>query len=141
MTPKWLEIAQKEVGVKEVVGEADNLRIIEYHACTTLRAKDDSVPWCSAFVNFCMKEANIKGTGLANARSWLDWGVELGYPALGCIVVLRRGLPPAGHVGFFIGEDDYYISLLGGNQSDAVKISKFPKSDVLGYFWPTKGIK
>lgn len=138
MIPKWLEVAQSERGTKEIPGSGDNPRIIEYHATTTLRAVDDSVPWCSAFVNWCMKQAGIKGTGLANARSWLDWGENLGHPKAGAVVILSRGAPPSGHVGFFLRQEGDRIAVLGGNQSDQVKVSTFPASMVLGYRWPDK---
>ena len=56
MKPKWLEIALKEVGVSEIKG-GENKRILEYHASTTLKAKEDEIPWCSSFVNWCMVQA------------------------------------------------------------------------------------
>lgn len=135
MTPKWLEIANAEKGTIEKRG-GENPRIIEYHATTTLAAKEDEVSWCSSFVNWCMKQADIKGTGLANARSWLDWGEKLETPVEGCVVILKRGVPPSGHVGFFLREHDGRIAVLGGNQSDQVKVSTFPADMVLGYRWP-----
>lgn len=134
--PKWLEIAEFEIGVKEVTG-GENPRIIEYHSTTTLRAKEDEVSWCSSFVNWCMKQAGIKGTGFANARSWLDWGQKLEYPIEGCIVVLKRGVnPKSGHVGFFINKKNGWVKVLGGNQSDQVKYSNFKETEVLGYREP-----
>lgn len=136
-TPSWYTIAEGEIGVSEVAGPGNNRRIVEYHQSTALRATEDSVPWCSSFVNFCMKQAGIQGTGSASARSWLNFGRKLDAPRLGCIVVLRRGTNPNnGHVGFFAGESDSHLRLLGGNQSDQVKFSNFPKSMLLAYRWP-----
>jgi uncharacterized protein (TIGR02594 family) len=133
---RWIDIAKGEIGVKEIVG-GENPRILEYHDCCTLDACEDEVPWCSAFTNWAMKECAIKGTKLANARSWLDWGVTLDKPRVGCVVILRRGNNgTSGHVGFVVGWDDYYLEVLGGNQSDQVKVSKYKKSDALGYRWP-----
>lgn len=135
--PAWLEIAEKEIGVVEVPGAGDNPRIIEYHKATTLKATDDSVPWCSSFVNWCMREAGKTGTGSAAARSWLNWGRKLDAPIVGCITVLKRaGSPSNGHVAFYVAEAGSNIRLLGGNQSDQVKISSFPKSMLLSYRWP-----
>jgi uncharacterized protein (TIGR02594 family) len=100
-SPKWLEVAMREIGVVEVPGPGDNPRVIEYHQATTLKATDDSVPWCSSFVNWCMKEAGIQGSGSAAARSWLNWGKKLDSPRNGCIAVLKRGNNPNnGHVAF-----------------------------------------
>lgn len=136
-TPPWLEIAEREIGIKEAPGNADNPRILEYDAATSLGARDDAVAWCSAFVNFCMKQVNVPRTNSASARSWLGWGQALASPRKGCVTVLRRGSNPVqGHVAFYVGEGTGQIRLLGGNQSDQVKVSQFPKSMVLGYRWP-----
>jgi uncharacterized protein (TIGR02594 family) len=136
LLPEWYKIAIQEMGQREVQG-GENPRILEYHTATTLRAKDDETPWCSAFVNWCMKQAGIQGTNLANARSWLKWGVSLIKPKQGCVVILRRGTPPSGHVCFFDSfAPDGKIVCLGGNQSDKVKFSVYKTADVLGYRWP-----
>ena len=137
-TPEWLEAAVREIGVEEVPGPGDNPRILEYHQTTTLRATDDSIAWCSSFVNWCMKQAGIEGTKSAAARSWQNWGKKLDSPRNGCVAVLRRGTNPTnGHVAFYVGEGSSTIRLLGGNQSDQVKVSAFPKTMVLSYRWPS----
>jgi uncharacterized protein (TIGR02594 family) len=137
-SPKWLEVAIKEIGVLEVPGPGDNPRVLEYHQTTTLKATDDSVAWCSSFVNWCMKQAGIEGTKSAAARSWLTWGEKLDSPRNGCVVVLRRGNSPTnGHVAFYVGDGTSNIRLLGGNQGDQVKVSAFPKTMVLSYRWPS----
>ena len=48
----WLAVAKREMdtGVDEIVGSRHNPRILEYHATTTLSAKDagsDETFWCS----------------------------------------------------------------------------------------------
>jgi uncharacterized protein (TIGR02594 family) len=136
-TPAWLNTAEGEMGTKEVSGTGDNPRVLEYHSATSLGARDDAVAWCSSFVNWCMKQNDIPRTNSASARSWLNWGVRLDQPRKGCVVVLKRGNPPSGHVGFYVGDGAGSIRLLGGNQSDQVKISVFPSSMVLGYRWPS----
>jgi uncharacterized protein (TIGR02594 family) len=150
--PPWLQVAEGELGVHEIPGPKSESRIIEYHATTTLMATSDEVPWCSSFMNWAMSQVKIRGTGSAAARSWLRWGVRLGVPAFGCVAVLSRdGNQPAqltrdelttgrylpGHVGPWIGDvNSTTIRLIGGNQGDAVSIANFPKSRLLGYFWP-----
>lgn len=126
------EIAKQEIGVHEVKG-GENPRILEYHDCTSLNACEDEVPWCSAFANWCCKQAGIEGTGSAAARSWLKWGTSC-EPEEGCIVILRRPPnPESGHVGFFVRQIDGLVEVLGGNQGDQVKLSRFHVSDVIGY--------
>lgn len=128
-----LEIAKKEIGVKEIKG-GENPRIIEYHSCCTLKAKEDEIAWCAAFVNWCLNQAKIKGTNLANASSFLEWGQELKTPIEGCVVVIKSSKTNSGyHVGFFNGFEDKYVKVIGGNQSDQVKESKFLKESVVSY--------
>ena len=136
--PAWLKTAENELGIKEAPGNADNPRILEYAAATGLGARDDAVAWCSSFVNWCMKQNDIPRTNSAAARSWLSWGVPLDEPRNGCVVVLKRGSNPAqGHVGFYVGDGASSIRVLGGNQSDQVKVSTYPKPMLLGYRWPS----
>lgn len=140
MKPRWMEIAEGELGVSEIAGMHHNQRILEYHACTTLRATDDETPWCSSFANWCVYHAGIMGTRSAAARSWLNWGLPLAEPKVGCIVVFRRGASPtAGHVAFFDSIDEAgRIRVLGGNQGDKVSYARFSKAELLGYRWPEK---
>ena len=139
--PEWMVIARNEIGTKEYPGDADNPDVVKYlKSVDTLNASaqiQDETSWCSAFVNWCMEEAGIKGTESAGARSWLQWGRELDSPKKGCVVVLWRGSPTGwqGHVGFFVRETSSSLYLLGGNQNDEVNISKYPKSRLLGFRW------
>lgn len=128
-----LEIAKKEIGVKEIQG-GENPRILEYHKACTLKAKEDEIPWCSAFVNWCLDQVGIKGTNLANASSFLEWGEELKQPIEGCVVVIKSSKTNSGyHVGFFNGFEGNYVKVIGGNQSDQVKESYFLKKNVVSY--------
>jgi len=133
----WIPRAKGEIGTKEIRGQEHNPRVLEYHAQTTLKATTDEVPWCSAFVTWVMEKSQIPSTRSAWARSWLNWGQELEEPVMGCIVVLSRGgSPTKGHVGFYMGEKDGYLHILGGNQGNEVKISKYGKERLLSYRWP-----
>ena len=128
----WFEVALGEVGTLEVDGAGNNPRITEYHATTTLGPRPESVHWCSSFVNFCVEKSGRAGTDSALARSWLNWGKDAGDWVPGCIVVLTRGRPPKGHVGFLAGRDGDHVLLLGGNQGDAVNMSSFEVGRVIG---------
>lgn len=145
--PRWYEIAEGEIGVTENPDKIiDNPRVVEYFTATDFMNKgDDEIPWCSAFVNWCMAQAGIEGTHSARARSWHEegWGEKLDEPREGCLVVLKRPPKPEnGHVGFYAGmNDDNRIRLLGGNQGPegrgAVNISNQSKDLVLSYRWPS----
>lgn len=132
----WLEIAEKELGVSEIPGSDHSKRIIEYHQATTLRSVADEVPWCAAFVNWVLREAGIKGTGLANARSFLDWGKTCEFTK-GAVVVFKRGNTSwQGHVGFAVDQNLLAVKVLGGNQGNKVSYKWYLKKDLLGYRWP-----
>ena len=68
-------------------------------------------------------------------------------PILGCIVRIRQkrksndkatGSYSGNHVAFFEKIENGRIYLLGGNQSDSVKVSSFGLTsyEVVGYHWP-----
>lgn len=133
---KAFEVAKTQIGVKEISGSKDNPQIIEYlKSCNysdeiTLH---DEIPWCSAFVTWCLQQAGGKGTRSLAARSYLGWGkASKGVP--GDVVVLRRGTSSwQGHTGFLVEKGTLYIKVLGGNQANAVSIKKYPRVMVLGY--------
>ena len=132
-------IAFAEIGQKEIKGNEHNLRILEYHKATSLGAGSDEVAWCSAFINWCCKQAGLKGTNSAAARSWLKWGKEISEPIKGCIVVFKRGNNPAqGHVALYISHEGDKIRVLGGNQHDSVCVAHYNLSDVLSYRVPNE---
>ncbi len=132
--PPWLKIAWGELHVREVLGPGNNPRIIEYDKRTKLRAKEDIIPWCAAFVCWCLEEAGLISPESAAARDFLKWGREILVPIEGCIVVLAR--PGGAHVGFYIGENSHHVTVLGGNQHDEVCEADFAHAHVLGYRMP-----
>jgi uncharacterized protein (TIGR02594 family) len=143
--PPWMNVAHGEIGQRDYPGPKYNPRVVEYLSTTNEAANDDETSWCSAFVNWCMIQSGLPGTGKADARSWLGYGETLGPPKPGCIVVLWRESPQSwkGHVGFFDGWDTGgRVRLLGGNQGggtdwDEVCVTTFPKERILGFRWPT----
>ena len=138
----WMPIAEKEKGTHEIPGPGANPRIVDdYFSATNLKPKDDVTAWCSAFVNWCLKQAGYKGSGKATAASFLGWGEEIDEPVRGCIVVFKR--EGGNHVGFYLGETEKNIILLGGNQENEqgvfeVSEKGYAKSDWLGYRLPTE---
>lgn len=136
----WMPVAWRELGVSTLPLGQSNPRVTEYHAQTNIAGYDDKASWCSSFVNWSLAQAGIPGTGSALARSWLDWGVPMAEPVVGCIAVLSRDDPAGwkGHVGFYLREDADQVYLLGGNQLDQVSEHFYPKASVLGYRWPAR---
>ena len=136
-TPYDFALAELARGVTEIPGGEHNPRILEYLRSTTIGrwgASRDETAWCSAYVQWCHARAGVEGTGSAMARSWLGWGVELDEPVLGCVVIIRRGKAPQGHVGFYAGHTPGgMVRSLGGNQDDAVSVKRYSAGRVLGY--------
>jgi uncharacterized protein (TIGR02594 family) len=140
--PPWLAIAYGELGQREIPGPAENQRINEYHAATTLGRVSEKWAWCSSFVNWVMAQAGFEPTRSAAAKSWLKWSggrlLDLAKenPRLGDIVVFHRGKSWQGHVGFYVGEYGGYIKVLGGNQKDQVSIRNYSRKKLAGVIRP-----
>lgn len=135
MTP--YEIAKTLVGNREVPGPRSNPEVIAmFREVGHEWVEDDSTAWCAAFVGACIERAGLRSTRMLNARSYLNWGVpvELADAQEGDVVVFSRGDPNGwqGHVGFFVKRAGTNIEVLGGNQSDAVNVSRYPVSRLLG---------
>lgn len=135
---KLIKIAVNELGQKEISGSTHNIAIINYAEQSGFEwINDDETPWCSIFANWCALQAGLKGSGKANARSWLLVGIKVDHaPEPGDIVIFWRESPDSwkGHVGFFFGysKDQSRVYCLGGNQGNQVSISAYPSSTVLG---------
>lgn len=91
-------------------------------------------PWCAAFINGILKRNGKKTTNSAAAASFRNYGKRVTKPVKGDIVVMR------GHVGIFMGfvtkNGKRYVAVLGGNQSNSVKVSYYPVKRVVAYRRP-----
>ncbi len=134
---KHLELAFSQYGVKEISGKRDNQEILKYFNDLGFdgNALKDETAWCSAFVNWVCKESGLDYSGKLNARSWTELGCEIFEPHIGDVVVFWRESKDSwkGHVAFYINERNGFIYVLGGNQSNQVKIAAYPKERVLTY--------
>ncbi len=146
MNVSAFDIAQRFVGTKEVDGAMDNPQLMAMLTLDNNWPKNDEVPWCSAFVNYICWLLRLPRSKSLLARSWLDVGmgvndIEQAFPGYD-VVILQRGsgeqpgpenTTAPGHVGFFAGmtPDWEYVELLGGNQRDQVKISRYHKDRIL----------
>jgi uncharacterized protein (TIGR02594 family) len=139
--PSAIARAELALDVQEIPGSQHNPRIVMYHASTSTGAAADEVAWCSSFVNYCVEKAGLIGTDSKWAMSWHDvqWGqVVTAAPQDGDIVVFRRRSGGAqgdiigGHVAFWVSDLGDKISVLGGNQSNRIKISHYPKNGLMG---------
>jgi uncharacterized protein (TIGR02594 family) len=139
--PPWMKFAYGELGQREIRGPNHNPRILEYFRSVRMPnvPQDDETDWSSAFIHWALRQAGIAGTNSLLDRSWMNWGKPTDLKA-GCIAVFWRDTPDGqfGHAGFFVGQrDDGTPIILGGNQSDEVRLSPLLKSRLLGCRWPT----
>lgn len=127
--PKIVQEAISLLGTRETPGPANNALILKWAQYCGLSNtySADSVPWCGLFVAYVVKKGGK--TPVAQplwARNWSHFGSASPSPSLGDILVfVREG---GGHVGIYIAEDDTAYHVLGGNQSDAVTITRIAKS-------------
>ena len=137
------DLAQRFTGIKEVGGNVDNPQIMAMLKLDAKWPSADEVPWCSAFANYICWLARLPRTKDLRARSWLTIGIgiQLDQAEPGDIVIIKRGkgeqpgpenTTAQGHVGFYAGISGNLIEILGGNQSDTVKISRYPRDRLLG---------
>jgi len=139
--PPWLATAEAEFA-KHIHETGNNPEILKYFLATSLGAQtSDQVAWCAAFVSWCMANCGNQKAEKANLRtawapSWLNWGFSVGRPAVGAVALTgprEDGTP--GHMGFVVGDNGTTITLLAGNQGDAVSKDPVSKTAVVGYRW------
>ena len=137
------DLAQRFTGITEVGGNVDNPQIMAMLKLDNEWPSEDEVPWCSAFANYICWLARLPRSKDLRARSWLNIGIgiQLDQAEPGDIVVIKRGkgdqpgpenTTAQGHVGFYSGVSGNLVEILGGNQSDTVKISRYPRDRLLG---------
>jgi uncharacterized protein (TIGR02594 family) len=146
--PRWLERAERDIGMREVKGARHNPSILLMfrklgHGWVT----NDETPWCAAAVGAWLEDCGIQSTKRLNARSYETWGRQLDKPAVGAIVTFWRKTRNGayGHVGFIAGRDSRgNLVVLGANQNDMVCYARYlpkghPDSRVLSYRYPLEG--
>lgn len=138
------EVAKRFIGIEEVSGKSANPQILSMLQLDDAWPMDDSVPWCSAFVNYTAFLLGLPRSKSLRARSWLRIGQEVSKSKAKVgidIVILKRGkgvqpgpntINAPGHVGWFGGWYDKKVLLLGGNQKDTVSIDTYENKRILG---------
>jgi uncharacterized protein (TIGR02594 family) len=142
--PAWLVEAFSVLGLSEIAGGRHEKRILAMYRAAGHEIAADEVPWCAAFVNWCLSQAGIDGTGSLMARSFTKYGKGLHRTDTiprGAIAIWPRGKPPSGHVNIVLHDDGTYVWAIGGNQSKegtngAVTIGKYAKGQAVAYRWP-----
>jgi peptidoglycan hydrolase-like protein with peptidoglycan-binding domain/GH24 family phage-related lysozyme (muramidase) len=76
---KLLAIAQAEVGVREVGGNNNGVRVRDYQRATDLRPLSDW-PWCAAFISWVIREWLDNSPEARRAMGWKNEEVEAKRP-------------------------------------------------------------
>lgn len=146
--PLWLRLIFADLGLKEAPGSRSTPRILEMmRTIGRPDVVDDETSWCAAAGAYYLVRAGIPVTALPPkserllARAYLKFGVPLRALARGCLVILKRGSAAwQGHFAFALGTVEVdgrrYVECIGGNQSNAITIARFPAESVLGFRWP-----
>jgi uncharacterized protein (TIGR02594 family) len=135
-TPRWLDLARRQIGVHEGDGVHSNPTVIKFfiEAGHAEVKNDHTTPWCAAFVGAMLHESGITPTGTLWALDYAKWGQRIDGPAIGAIATKKR--LGGGHVFFVAAFDASHVWALGGNQNDRVGIERIPRSAIYSYTWP-----
>lgn len=129
--PRMVREALALFGTIETTGSANNPIIVNWAKETKTKDDDwynaDSIPWCGLFMAVVAQRAEKDlPKGVLSALSWTNFGTKVKDAALGDVLVFQR--KGGGHVGLYVGENDNYYYVLGGNQSDKVCITIIAKN-------------
>jgi uncharacterized protein (TIGR02594 family) len=136
--PAWLLTARLDIGQNESLGPNDSPWIRTMWAALSGKWLLGQ-PWCGgALANWMQKNRIPYPKDYYRAKAWLNWGVPIAHPVLGCVVVFER--TGGGHVGLCVGQDiaKGALMVLGGNQGNKVSVLPFDPRRVLGYRWPSR---
>lgn len=140
--PAWMLSARAKLGTREAPGAANSPTIMGWakrlgNKVLGMVYNADSVPWCGLLVAACVAEDGLTPPPVpVRAKAWATWGQNIRPERIapGAVLVFER--EGGGHVGFYVGEDDTAYHVLGGNQSDAVTITRIAKSRCIARRWP-----
>ena len=140
----WVITALNEIGVKNLVKNGtyySSERIKEYIKYSPddshFGKTDNYFPWCACFANYVLVVNNLptpKNMKFA-ARSYRTCWKQIDKPSFGALYV-RVDKNLKGHVAFVVAENTTHVFVLGGNQSHSVRISRYPKSNLVTYHLP-----
>lgn len=139
MIPPWLEKARSYTGTKEVPGLKNSEIIMGWASYLGGWFKSfytkDEIAWCGLAAGALFKACGFTlPKNPLSALSWASWGVKLSTPSLGSILVFKRS--GGGHVGLYEGEDSACYHVLGGNQGNAVSVTRIEKARCVAIRWP-----
>ena len=158
--PPWLSVMRTLTGTREIPGPEANPVITGMTTeiariwsdvpgmqayCDQPAWDSDETAWCGVAAAYCLSEAGFMvpfGNTDTKRFGWADSFrndpnfVKLSGYTPGAIIVMTRS--GGNHVTFFESESGSNINCRGGNQSDSVNVTSFPKANVTGILWPAQ---
>lgn len=138
LTIRIMRAVCSQYGIEEWAGSAHNPEVLKYFkAAGHSTVKDDETSWCAAKMNWIALQAGCKRTMSLLARDWLKLGqtvaLEQAVPFLD-YAVFWRVKPDGwqGHVGPYIAHNHKVVYVMGGNQSNRVNVTGYPRTQLLG---------
>lgn len=109
-----------------------NPNILQTYRVCGSNFTSDQTPWCAGYVSWVLDTAGIQNPRTLGSQVYRNYGAEVDWRTwenvrANDIVVFKSRTRSGGHVGFFRGynPNTNRVAILGGNQSNTVKISNF----------------
>ena len=114
-------------------GTPGNPNILSCYEVCNQSFKGDSTPWCAGYVSYVLNAAGLQSLRTLSSQGYKKYGSEIDWRtwenvrANDIVILTNINDPRRGHVGFFRGYNPKTrrVQMLGGNQSDKVKLSNF----------------
>jgi uncharacterized protein (TIGR02594 family) len=132
-SPRILVNGVRLTGVKEIVGPKHNTIILGWADKLGIGNiyTNDEIPWCGLYMawvcHISKVSINMPAKDSLWALNWNKFGVRQKVAMLGDVLTFSRP-GGGGHVGIYVGEDDLFYHILGGNQSNMVNVTRIAKS-------------
>lgn len=135
--PPWYLEARRKIGLQE---KLHNKELREYLKSDGSTLGDPAkLPWCGDFMETVIALTLPEEPMVDNpywALNWKKFGRPIDIVALGAIAPFSR--PGGGHIGQIAGHDKTHYHVLGGNQNNAITITRIDKERLSGPLrWPT----
>lgn len=133
--PPWMYELVRKMGLHE---SRDKAELVEFLKEGEFLGDPAKLPWCGDAVESAFAKTLPNEPLPSNpffAQNWRFFGRDVD-PLVGSVGVIRWSAN-AGHVGFVSKVTSSRISMVGGNQSNAITNASFPRSAFIAFRWPT----
>lgn len=135
----------KLLGTREIVGPQHNQTIVKWADAVGIGGlvNDDEQAWCGLFMAYIATRAGkwvpMTNWDILRALKWNNFGHPAHVAMLGDVLVFKRD--GGGHVALYVGEDATHYHCLGGNQGNAVSITRIEKVRISGIRRPIYNVQ